>query len=145
MSKKIIKFEIVTPEKVILKENITQITVPTTSGEITILPEHIPLVSILTPGVIDIRREDGSPEILSVSGGFIEVLRDKIVILADTAERAEELDSARVEEARKKAEKTKQEAVIFDKEEFANVRALLAKELARSKAVEKWKKLKKHK
>lgn len=145
MSKKIIKFEIVTPEKVILKENITQITVPTTSGEITILPEHIPLVSILTPGVIDIRKEDGSPEILSVSGGFVEVLRDKVIILADTAERAEELDVARVEEARKKAEKTKQEATIFDKERFANISAILAKELARSKAVEKWKKIKKHK
>lgn len=145
MSKKIIKFEIVTPEKVVLKENITQITVPTTSGEITVLPEHIPLVSVLVPGVIDVRREDGSLEILSVSGGFIEVLRDKVVILADTAERAEELDPERVDQARIKAEKSKAEAKTFDQERFANISAVLAKELARSKAIEKWRRLKKSK
>lgn len=86
--KKIIKFEIVTPERTVLKQDILQVTLPTQSGEITILPDHIPLVSILKPGVLKIKTADQETEIMSVSGGFIEVLRDKVVILADTAERA---------------------------------------------------------
>ena len=101
---KIIKFEIATPERVVLKEEITQVSVPTVEGEITVFPGHLPLVSILKPGVLELKKVDASTEIISVSGGFIEVLHDKIIILADTAERAEEIDIARAEEARKRAE-----------------------------------------
>ena len=96
---KFIKFEIVTPERVVLKEEILQITVPTKMGEITVLPDHIPLVSSLLPGVVHVKKKDGQDEIMSISGGFLEVLKDKVVILADTAERAEELDLDRAEEA----------------------------------------------
>lgn len=139
---KIIQFEIVTPERVVLREKINQITVPTVSGEITVLAGHIPLVSTLKPGVIEIRKEDGSLEIMSVSGGFIEVLKNKIVILADTAERAGEIDADRAQEARKKAEQLKEESKHFDRERFANISAGIAKELARSHAVRRWRKLK---
>jgi F-type H+-transporting ATPase subunit epsilon len=139
---KTIHFEIVTPERVVLREKITQVTVPTRSGEITVLPNHIPLVATLMPGVIEIRKKDGSPEVISTSGGFIEVLKDKVVILADTAERAEEIDIDRAEEARKRAEETKKSAKQFDQERFANISASIQKELARTKAVKRWKKLK---
>ena len=105
MSQKQIKFEIVTPERTVLKEEITQVTVPTKQGEITVLPGHIPLVASLEPGVIEIVKKENDKDIMSVSGGFIEVLRDKIVILADTAERAEEIDLSRAEEAKRRAEK----------------------------------------
>jgi len=97
--KKTIKFEIVTPERTVMKEEILQITVPTQSGEITVLPDHIPLVSILKPGVLELKKADGEVEVISVSGGFIEVLKNKIVILADSAERAVELDEAEIEAA----------------------------------------------
>jgi F-type H+-transporting ATPase subunit epsilon len=137
-----IKFEIVTPERIVLKEDITQITVPTRNGEITVLPNHIPLVASLQPGVIEIKKKDGAPEIISLSGGFIEVLKDKIVILADTAERAEEIDIDRAEEARKRAEETKREVVSKDAIRFADLSARIEKELARTKAVKRWKKLK---
>jgi len=73
MADKIIHFEIVTPERVVLKEEVMQITVPTMMGEITVLPNHIPLVASLQPGVIEIKKKDGLPEVMSVSGGFIEV------------------------------------------------------------------------
>jgi F-type H+-transporting ATPase subunit epsilon len=139
---KTIKFEIVTPERVVLQEDILQITVPTTSGEITVLPDHIPLVSVLTPGVIEVKRADNIIEIMSVSGGFIEVMRDKIVILADTAERAEELDEARIQEAQARAEKLKEEAQNIDDVQFAAVTAKMEKELARLRAVNKWRKIK---
>jgi F-type H+-transporting ATPase subunit epsilon len=142
MSQKTIKFEIVTPERVVLKQEALQVTVPTTSGEITILPDHIPLVSVLQSGVIEVKRADNVVEIMSVSGGFIEVLKDKIVILADTAERAEELDEERIKEAHKRAEELKKTARAADDVEFADVSARLEKELARMRAVNKWRKLK---
>lgn len=140
---KLIKFEIVTPEKVVLKETIQSLTIPTKEGIITVLPKHVPLVGILVPGVAHIKKEDGKIEIFSVSSGFIEVLRDKIVILADTAEKAEEIDIDRAEEARKKAEETKQKAENEADVDFANIQANLEKELARVKAAKKWKNIRK--
>ncbi|MFA4999893.1 MAG: ATP synthase F1 subunit epsilon [Patescibacteria group bacterium] len=142
MAQKTIKFEIVTPERVVLKEEIRQITLPTTEGELTILPEHIPLVSILKPGVLEIKKPDGELEIMAVSGGFLEVLRDKIVILADTAERAIELDEERIEAARQRAEEAKQNAVNIDQVEFARIAAKLEKELARTRALNRWRRVK---
>lgn len=139
---KTIKFELVTPERVVLKEEIFQVTVPTRMGEITVLPNHIPLVATLNPGVIVLKKKNGELEIMSVSGGFIEVLRNKVVILADTAERAEELDLLRAEEARANAEKIKNEIRYDDSESFAVVTAKLEKELARTRAAKKWRKLK---
>ena len=139
---KTIKFEIVTPERVVLKQEILQITVPTTTGEITVLPDHIPLVSVLTPGVIEVKLADNTPEIISISGGFIEVMKDKIVILADTAERAAELDEERIKEAHQRAEDLKKSAKAVDDVQFAAVAAKLEKEMARLRALNRWRRLK---
>jgi len=139
--KKTIKFEIVTPERIVLKEQILQVTVPTQSGEITILPDHIPLVSILQPGVLELKKADGEIEVISVSGGFIEVLKNKIVILADSAERAIELDEAEIEAARAKAEEMKKWKDI-DAIQFAEADALIERQMARAKAVKRWRNLK---
>lgn len=139
---KFIKFEIVTPERVVLKEEISQVSVPTKQGEITVLPGHIPLVAFLSPGVVEISNAKNEREIMSVSGGFIEVSQDKVVILADTAERAYEIDEERAAEAKKRAEKLMQERRT-DQTQFTDVAARIAKELARTRAVNRWKKLKK--
>lgn len=136
------RFEIVTPEKTVLKETITQVTVPTKDGEITVLAGHIPLVSILIPGVIELKNEVGETRILSVSGGFIEVLKNKVVILADSAERAEEINEDRAEEARKRAEEARKNPQQFADDKYANVSAYIAKELARTKAARRWKGMK---
>lgn len=142
MSQKTIKFEIVTPERVVLRQEILQISAPTANGEITILPDHIPLVAVLRPGVIEVKRVDNVAEIMAVSGGFIEVMRDKVVILADTAEHAAELDEARIKEAQARAEELKQQAKNRDDVEFTEIAARIEKELAREKALSKWRKLK---
>jgi len=142
MSDKFIKFEIVTPEKVVLKEEILQITIPTKTGEITVLPNHIPLVSSLVPGVVHVKKRNGEDEIMSVSGGFLEVLKDKVVILADTAERAEELDMNRAEEAHRRASELKEKARQGEEINFAEVNAAIERELARTKAVKRWRKIK---
>jgi F-type H+-transporting ATPase subunit epsilon len=142
MSAKTIQFEIVTPERLVLRQEILQVTVPTTTGEITILPDHLPLVSILQPGVMEIKRTDNQREIISVSGGFIEVMKNKIVILADTAERADELDEERIKEAQRRVEELKKNAKAVDDVQFAEVTARLEKELARLRAVNRWRRLK---
>lgn len=139
---KLIKFEIVTPERMLMQEMVQQVVAPTKVGEITVLPGHIPLVSSLEAGVIETKNEKGENVVISVSGGFIEVLKEKIVVLADTAERAEELDEKRIEEARKRAEDSKKDIRTFDRERFASINAKMAKELARSKAAKRWRKLK---
>ncbi|MFA6466822.1 MAG: ATP synthase F1 subunit epsilon [Patescibacteria group bacterium] len=133
-----IKLKIVTPEKILFEDIVSQISVSTIMGEITILPNHIPLVSQLASGEIVIKTEQGKEDFMAVSGGFIEVLPDQVVILADTAERAEDIDEARAEEARQKAEeilKTK----VADAEGFAMFTAKIEKELARLKVVRKHK------
>ncbi len=140
--KKQIKFEIVTPERIVLEDEVLHINVMTTSGQITVLPNHIPLVATLVPGVIEVRKKDDDLEIMSVSGGFIEVLKDKVVILADTAERAEEIDLERAEEAHRKAMETMKQQRQADHLSFAAINALLEKELARTRAAKKWKRLK---
>lgn len=139
---KSIQFEIATPERVLFREEIISATVPTQSGEVTILPDHIPLVSILRPGVIEIRLAKGETALMAVSGGFLEVLKNKIVVLADTAEKAEEISEERIKEARARAEEARQNAKFKDETEFAEITARVEKELSREKALNKWRKLK---
>jgi len=138
----IMNFEIVTQEKTVLKEEILQVTVPTKTGEITVLANHVPLVSTIISGVIQIKKKNEKTEIISISGGFIEVLKDKVVILANTAERAEDIDIERAEDAKKRAEEMMKDTKRFDKARFTNINAQIAKELARTKAAKRWKKIK---
>ena len=139
---KTIQFEIVTPERSVMKEEVTQIIVPTKDGEITVLPNHIPLISSLKPGVLEVKKNNGEVEIISISGGFLEVLKDKVVILADTAERGHEIDEQRAEEARKRAEALMTEAVHKDDVDYAGLSAIIEKELARTRAIKKWRRIK---
>ncbi len=139
MSKKI-KFEIVTPEKIVLKEMVDLVVIPTKSGQITVLPNHVPLISMLAPGEIIIKQGD-EKMFMSVFGGFVEVLIDKVVVLADTAERAEDIDIKRAEEARKRAEDLKNKK-SGDSVEFAAISASIEKELTRIKVARKFRKYK---
>ncbi|OGI25664.1 MAG: ATP synthase F1 subunit epsilon [Candidatus Moranbacteria bacterium RBG_13_45_13] len=131
-----IKFKIVTPERTVYENEIDQVTLPTQEGEITVLPEHIPLISVLAPGELLVKR--GNEEIaMAVSGGMIEVRKNEMTILADTAERAEEIDLQRAEEARKKAEQLKDEKIRLDETEYAAAAALLERNLARIRVARK--------
>ncbi len=138
MNNKTMQFEIATPEGQVLKEEITQVSLPTKQGEITILPGHILLVAILDTGVIGITKKDGYNDILSLSGGFVEVLKRKVVILADIAERAEEINVEKAREAREQAREDIKQVRHFDKERFVTINTKIAKELTRTNAVKKW-------
>ncbi|MDP1846084.1 MAG: F0F1 ATP synthase subunit epsilon [Candidatus Moranbacteria bacterium] len=131
-----IKFKIVTPEKTVYEDSIDQVTLPTQEGEITVLPNHIPLISVLAPGEL-VAKKDGEEIAMAVSGGMVEVRKNEITILADTAERAEEIDIKRAEEAKDRAEKLKEERIQTDEVQYATVAAIFEKNLARIKVARK--------
>src|SRR6188768_902646 len=93
-----IKLEIVTPEKKVFDETVDSVTVPTATGEVGILPNHAPLISALKSGILSFSNK-GASEKMVVSGGFVEVSANKVSVLTDVAERADEIDveSARLE------------------------------------------------
>lgn len=130
-------FELITPERVVFREEVEQVTLPTAMGEITLLPRHIPLVANLIPGIIRLKKNREEDEI-AVSGGFIEVGQDKIKVLADTAERGHELDISVIEAAKERAEKVMREAVRQDDASYAAAAAALERELARYKVAKKY-------
>ena len=98
-----IGFEIVTAEGVVYSDEVDVVVAPGIEGQLAILPNHAPLMTMLQPGELMVRK-DGEEQSIFVSGGFLEVQGNKVTVLADTAERAEEIDTARAEEARLRAE-----------------------------------------
>jgi F-type H+-transporting ATPase subunit epsilon len=98
-----IRLDIVTAEHSVYSDDVDIVIAPGVEGQLGILPHHTPLMTMLQPGELIARK--GSEEYsLAVSGGFLEVRPDRIIVLADSAERAEEIDIARAEEAKKRAE-----------------------------------------
>ena len=97
------RLEIVTAERIVYSEDVDILVAPGIDGELGILPRHAPLLTVLKPGEIRVVK-DGEDSLMAVSGGFLEVLGNKVTILADTAEREDEIDVQRSEEALKRAE-----------------------------------------
>ena len=128
-----LNLEIVTPEKKVLSEPVDAVTVPTASGEVGILENHAPLVSALKAGILSYSKA-GATERMMIAGGFLEVSRNNVSVLADTAERADEIDveSAKAERESSERElsqwKGSEEELETEKErlEKAQARLLLA-------------------
>ena len=96
-------FDIVTAERLVSSEEVDVLVAPGIDGELAILPHHVPLLTVLKPG--EIRVVNGGEErSIAVSGGFLEVIGDKVTVLADSAEHGEEIDLERAEAALKRAE-----------------------------------------
>lgn len=122
---------ITTPERQLVDAQVEQVSVPTALGEITILPHHIPLVAEVVPGELRL-RQNGQDEFFAVAGGFVEVRQgNEVVLLADAAERDDELDILKIEEAEARARKVLAELVVADDQSFAQAAAALERELAR--------------
>jgi F-type H+-transporting ATPase subunit epsilon len=101
-----IQLIVVTPERQLLRESVVEVVVPGLDGQLGILPGHAPLMTELGIGELSYRASTSSqPVVLAVISGFAEVLPDRVTVLAETAERAEEIDVARAEEAKTRAEK----------------------------------------
>ena len=130
-------FELTTPERIILKEEADSVTLPTAAGEITVLVNHVPLVAVLASGVMTVRR-GANESYVAVTGGFLEVRKGStLIVLADVADRAEELDRAAVEAARDRAKKLLTEERHADDVSGAAALAGLERELARIRTLEK--------
>lgn len=127
---------IATPEREVFRDTVDSVSIPTLDGEITVLPHHVPLSTILRHGELIIRKgTDARP--YAVSGGFIEVQPHQLVVLADTAEHLEEIDEQRAQEAIERAKKLKEE-MREDHVEYAAVTAKLDRDLNRLRLVRKY-------
>lgn len=125
-----LKLEIVTPERKVFDETVEAVTIPTAKGEIGILTNHAPLISTLKPGILSYTNK-GAVDRMVVSGGFVEVSNNKVSVLADVAERADEInvESARTE--REDAEKILGTWSSGSEEEFETEKERLEKAQAR--------------
>ena len=125
-----LKLEIVTPEGVTYSEDVELVTLPGSEGEMGIYPNHVPLMTQVIAGEVAARR-NGRDEWLAVGDGFVEITGTRVAILTDMAIKAESIDEAQAEEARRRAEARLAEKL--DDEEAAMVSAALAHSLAQLK------------
>ena len=124
-----LKLEVVTPERRVLSEPVNSVTVPGRNGEMQILPGHAALISELKTGVLAY-NQDGTAQQLHVSGGFVEVSDDRVSVLAEIAERPEEIDAARARLAREHTEK-QLSAWSGTEEDFEKARVKLERSMVR--------------
>jgi len=128
------KLEIVTAERMVFSEEVSALIAWGMEGQLGILPHHAPLMTMLQPGDLMIRK-DKEEEYLAISGGFLEVRPDKVIILADACERVDEIDIARAEEAKKRAQETMKAAPLTA--DAAAAEAALRRSIARLKVAER--------
>ena len=127
--------EIVTPERLAYSEEVDSVQVPGIEGELGILPHHAPLVSLLGVGELRIRK-GGQEELFAVAGGFLQVRPDKVVVMAETADLASEIDLEKAEQARRDAEKILAEG-SSEGADLGAARAALAQALLRIRVAER--------
>jgi|SRR5581483_3608096 F-type H+-transporting ATPase subunit epsilon len=125
-----LKLEIVTPDAKTYSEDVDMVTLPAVEGEMGIYPQHVPLMTQIVSGEVAVRK-DGRDYFLAVGEGFVEITGERVAIMTDMAIRAENIDEAKAEEARRRAEARLAERL--DDEESAMVSAALAHSLAQLK------------
>ncbi|HEV7702545.1 MAG TPA: ATP synthase F1 subunit epsilon [Candidatus Paceibacterota bacterium] len=137
-----LKLKIITPEKLILEEMVDFVTLPTTKGEITILPEHIPLISGLASGDV-VAFTNGEHVPMAVAGGFIEVKKNQggiteVAVLADFAEHVSDLTDEKINEAKTRAEELKKQMENKEHVDFEHFESELERSLTRVRIADKW-------
>ena len=142
MINKLLKLKVVTPERLILEEMVEAVTLPTTGGELTILPNHIPIIIGLASG--DIVAKIGDEYLpMAVTGGFLEVNKDEdgntlVVILADFAEHVGDLSDDKIREAKERSEELRKQMENKGTVDFEHFAAELERSLTRVKIADKW-------
>lgn len=133
-----ITFELVTLERLLFSEEVYEVIVPTPEGTIAILPHHIPVITIVSPGILSLRKTksdpDGALEHVAISGGIAQITGNKVKILSETAETADEVDELRAQEARNQAKEAMEKAT--DDISVSDATAALERSLARLKLAE---------
>ena len=129
-----IRLDVVTAERLVYSEHVDMVIAPGSEGELGILPNHEPLMTMLDPGEMVIRQGDEEFS-LAISGGFLEVRPERIIVLADSAERDYEIDMSRAEEARRRA-RERIESSTSDVD-VTRAEAALRRSMARLKVAQK--------
>jgi F-type H+-transporting ATPase subunit epsilon len=127
--------EIVTPEKLAYEDEVDSVQLPGSEGELGVLPHHAPLVSTLGAGELRLRK-GGQEESFAIVGGFLQVLPDKVVVMAETADMASEIDLEKAQEARRKAEEALESGFV-EGADLAAARASLQSALIRIRVAER--------
>lgn len=122
-----LKLQIVTPDGTAFSDHVQMVTLPGSEGQFGVLPQHIPLMTQIVPGEL-IVRQNGADRLFAVGEGLVEITADSVAILTDMAVAAEDIDAAKVEEARREAEERLREKLSA--EEIANVHSTLARLMA---------------
>jgi F-type H+-transporting ATPase subunit epsilon len=130
-----ILLEIVTPERLAYSDSVDAVVLPGSEGELGVLPHHAPLVSMLGVGELRIRK-GGTEESFAIAGGFLQVRPDKVVVMAETADLASEIDLEKAQEARREAERAL-EGAATDAADLAAARAQLQAALLRIRVAER--------
>jgi F-type H+-transporting ATPase subunit epsilon len=130
-----IQLEIVTPERLAYSDAVDAVVLPGSEGELGVLPHHAPLVSTLGVGELRIRK-GGQEESFAIVGGFLQVRPDKVVVMAETADMASEIDLEKAQEARREAEKVI-ETGFHEAADLAAARAALQQALLRIRVAER--------
>ena len=136
-----LKLEIVTAESPVFAGEVDAIIAPGVAGQFTILPHHAAFMTMLEPGELCLRT-GGQESFMVVSGGFLEVMGDKVIVLADAAERADDIDAARAEAAKMRAQEQMRRPLTAP--ELAAAEAALRRSLARLKVSERRKRRERH-
>lgn len=127
--------DIVTPERRLYTGDVDEVVLPGSEGELGILPHHAPLVSLLGSGVLRLKR-GGEEEAFAIFGGFLQVRPDRVMVLAETADMASEIDLERAQRARREAERVV-EAGLTEPADLARARAALQRALIRIRVAER--------
>ena len=128
--------EIVTPERLAYSDEVDSVQLPGSEGELGVLPHHAPLVSMLGVGELKIRK-GGAEESFAIVGGFLQVRPDRVVVMAETADMASEIDLERAQEARREAERALEGVAQADAVDLAAARAQLQQALLRIRVAER--------
>jgi len=126
-----IRLEVVTPEKEVVNEMVKIVMAPGSLGEFGVLSGHTPFMTSLNTGAVHYRDENGKDQYVFVSGGFAEALPDKVTVLAESAEKMEDIDPERAKEAMKRAEERLAEGRAREEVDRARARAALERAMMR--------------
>lgn len=141
MTAKQLKLKIITPERLVLEEPAEQVTFPTPDGELTVLPDHIPLIVGLSSGDI-VAVTGGEPKPIAVAGGFVEVKKEdgatSVAVLADFAEHVAEISDEAIAKAKARAEELRKQMENKDTVDYEHFAAELERTLTRVRIADKW-------
>jgi F-type H+-transporting ATPase subunit epsilon len=130
-----LQLEIVTPEKLAFADEVDSVVLPGSEGELGVLPHHAPLISTLGAGELRLRK-GGEEESFAIVGGFVQVLPDKVVVMAETADIASEIDLDKAQEARRRAEEALESGYV-EGADLSAARAQLQQALIRIRVAER--------